>query len=263
MAAKYRRRRLVLFAALVAVAAAIALVFSRQGDEGIPTDPAELAEGISASDEDLSAAIPLWRDSGKAGVPEDVSVDAAYLEDAARLLAERPELAPETLERLEPALANQVGDMTAAAADFSKLFGGADVEVELETQEPRPLPELIGYYDEAERRFGVGAEYLAAINLTETKFGRVVSDSSAGAQGPMQFIPSTWKAYGLGGDVQDPHDAIVGAANYLSSSGAPGDYDRALLAYNPSRAYVDAVKRYAGLIAADPDAIWLLYAWEA
>ena len=56
----------------------------------------------------------------------------------------------------------------------------------------------------------------------------------------MQFIPSTWRAYGMGGD-DDPRDAILGAANLLRASGAPGDYDRALHAYNPSRLYVTAV----------------------
>jgi membrane-bound lytic murein transglycosylase B len=58
----------------------------------------------------------------------------------------------------------------------------------------------------------------------------VVSASSAGAQGPIQFIPSTWAAYDLGGDVQD---AVLGAANYLHASGAPGNCRVALYYYNP------------------------------
>ena len=62
---------------------------------------------------------------------------------------------------------------------------------------------------------------LAAINLVESAFGRVRSPSGAGAQGPMQFLPDTWRRYGLGGDVHDPHDAILGAANYLHANGAP------------------------------------------
>ena len=44
----------------------------------------------------------------------------------------------------------------------------------------------------------------------------------AGAQGPMAvLIPATWRAYGMGGDVRDPRDAIMGAADYLRASGAP------------------------------------------
>jgi membrane-bound lytic murein transglycosylase B len=80
-------------------------------------------------------------------------------------------------------------------------------------------------------------------NYAESKFGRVVSASSAGAQGPMRFIASTWAAYGLGGDVHDPHDAILGAANYLHASGAPENDRVALYRYNPVPEYVDAVMR--------------------
>src|SRR5690349_5147629 len=78
----------------------------------------------------------------------------------------------------------------------------------------------------------------------------------------MQFIPSTWRAYGLGGDIHDPHDAILGAANYLHANGAPGDYSGALYHYNPSRLYVDAVLRYARLIAHDRRWFYALYSWQ-
>jgi hypothetical protein len=40
-------------------------------------------------------------------------------------------------------------------------------------------------------------------------------------QGPMQFILSTWRAYGLVSDINDAHDAILGTANYLHANGAP------------------------------------------
>src|SRR4029077_9321417 len=65
---------------------------------------------------------------------------------------------------------------------------------------------LLGYYREAEARFGVPWQYLAAIHLVETRMGRIHGNSTAGAQGPMQFIASTWAAYGGGGDVNDNHD---------------------------------------------------------
>jgi len=121
---------------------------------------------------------------------------------------------------------------------------------------------VLDHYREAQRRFGVGWPVLAAVNFVESAFGRLRSESVAGARGPMQFIPSTWEAYGMGGDVRDPHDAIIGAANYLHASGAPGDYQRALYAYNPSPAYVAAVLGYARQIRRDPRAYFAYHSWQ-
>jgi membrane-bound lytic murein transglycosylase B len=75
----------------------------------------------------------------------------------------------------------------------------------------------------------------------------------------MQFLPSTWRAYGLGGNLHDPHDAILGAANYLHANGAPRNYRRALFRYNPSSLYVDAVLRYTSAIRTDERAYYALY----
>ena len=91
-----------------------------------------------------------------------------------------------------------------------------------------PADRLLGYYREAQRRFGVHWQVLAAVNFVESAFGKLRSASTAGAQGPMQFLPATWRAYGLGGDVHDPHDSILGAANYLRASGASANLRRAL-----------------------------------
>jgi hypothetical protein len=78
----------------------------------------------------------------------------------------------------------------------------------------------------------------------------------------MQFIPSTWAVYGLGGDVHDPHDAVLGAANYLDASGAPGDYRVALCHFNPVPEYVDAVTRYARQMTRDPRTFYAYYNWQ-
>ncbi|HXH87396.1 MAG TPA: hypothetical protein VNI55_02160 [Gaiellaceae bacterium] len=59
----------------------------------------------------------------------------------------------------------------------------------------------------------------------------------------MQFLPATWSAYGLGGDIDDPGN--LGAPHYLRASGALGNLRRALYAYNHSTLYVDAVLAYA------------------
>ncbi len=128
---------------------------------------------------------------------------------------------------------------------------------------PPPAGVLLADYRRAQARFGVRWQLLAAVNLIESAFGRVVNRSSAGAQGPMQFLPSTWRAYGLGGNVHDAQDAILGAANYLHRSGAPDDERRALFAYNRSTLYVDAVLAYARVMTRDRLGFATYYAWEA
>jgi len=90
----------------------------------------------------------------------------------------------------------------------------------------------------------------------------VRSASESGALGPMQFMPATWRAYGMGGDVHDPGDAILAAANYLHASGAPDDLDKALYAYNHSTAYVRAIRRHAARMRADERTFEIYYAWQ-
>jgi soluble lytic murein transglycosylase-like protein len=126
---------------------------------------------------------------------------------------------------------------------------------------PTPAPKLVAWYREAQRRFGVRWQLLAAINFVETAFGRARSPSVSGAQGPMQFEPATWRRYGLGGDVHDAHDAILGAANYLASNHARTDERDALFHYNPSSLYVDAVLHYAHRITHVRYAFAEYYAW--
>ena len=127
-------------------------------------------------------------------------------------------------------------------------------------QPPAPNT-LLGYFKAAQSRFGVPWEYLAAIEFIETRFGRVAGLSSAGAQGPMQFLPATWARYG-NGDIHNPDDAIHAAARYLVANGAPGEMAAALYHYNPSSDYVSAVRDYAGRMRADPRAYYGYYYWQ-
>jgi hypothetical protein len=128
--------------------------------------------------------------------------------------------------------------------------------------QPTSADELRGYYREAELASGVGWTYLAAINMIETGFGRVVGMSATGAQGPMQFMPSTFGAYGEGGDILSPHDSIMAAGRYLAANGFADSRDYALYRYNNSNQYVRAVDDYAAELAADPAAFAGYYRWE-
>jgi soluble lytic murein transglycosylase-like protein len=126
---------------------------------------------------------------------------------------------------------------------------------------PAPIEELLGYYKEAEAEFGVPWYYLASIHLVETRMGRIRGLSSAGAQGPMQFMPATWASYGSG-DINNDHDSILGAARYLKANGAPGNMQKALFAYNHSQAYVNALVLYAEAMKADPAAYRGYHGWQ-
>ena len=84
----------------------------------------------------------------------------------------------------------------------------------------------------------------------------------ARALGPMQFLPSTWDLYGAGGDINDPHDAILAAARLLVANGAPGDMAGALYHYNPSSYYVRAVSAFARTMQRAPFAYRGYWQWR-
>ena len=230
----------------------------------IPTDPEVVASTLRRADADLGRALPPWAGGPRtAHPPADVVLLALYEQRVYGTLADRPALARRVVAELPSDLAAAARANMAANRSLGSLSGPPPAHPpKLHTVDPAPAGVLLGDYRAAERRFLVAWQVLAAVNFIESKFGRVTSNSSAGAQGPMQFIPSTWKAYGMGGDVHDPRDAIMGAANYLSASGAPGDYHRALYAYNPSDAYVRAVLQYAHQMMRNPLAYWTYYNWQ-
>ena len=125
-----------------------------------------------------------------------------------------------------------------------------------------PVDSLRSFYNEAQRRYGVDASYLASINFIESNFGRVNGPSSANAVGPMQFLPGTWANWGNGGNIMDPHDAILAAARYLVHYGAPGNMRQAIFHYNLDYDYVDAVEFFARAYRADSHWLDRMYYWN-
>ena len=105
-------------------------------------------------------------------------------------------------------------------------------------------------------------EYLAAIHLVETRMGRIRGDSSAGARGPMQFIPTTWDIYGEGGDIESTRDSIHAAARLLRANGARTDMAAALFRYNNATRYVRAVTVYAQQMEADERTYLAYHGWQ-
>jgi hypothetical protein len=120
---------------------------------------------------------------------------------------------------------------------------------------------LLPIYRAAAIQYGVPWQILAAINEVETDYGSDLSVSSAGAEGWMQFEPSTWLQYGVDAldagyaDPYNPVDAIFAAARYLHAAGAAKDLRTAILAYNHSEAYADSVLLRAKLISSYPKSV--------
>jgi hypothetical protein len=181
---------------------------------------------------------------------------------AYRTLVRHPRLVPEVLAQLPPRLRRVVQANVLAGSELRKLNGPARRLPRWRIVAPAPAAHLLAAYRAAETKLGVPWAYLAAIHLVETRLGRIRGTSSAGAQGPMQFLPATWKRYGRGGDIQATGDAILAAARLLRANGAPTDMAGALYAYNPSRRYVRAVSAYASQLRTNQRAFLGYYHWQ-
>jgi hypothetical protein len=119
-------------------------------------------------------------------------------------------------------------------------------------------PFLLPIYQAAGVQYGIRWEVLAAINEIETDYGRNLNVSSAGALGWMQFLPSSWRIYGVDAnkdgekDPYNPVDAIFAAGRYLKAAGGDANLRRSIFAYNHADWYVDSVLMRARLIAGMP-----------
>lgn len=234
-------------------------------DARIPREASALALELEVTWTARREAVRVWASSGGTATwppPQEVELLVLHEQRIYRLLAILHRLAERVLERVPASLAAEARANVRAGAALYEHASPLTHLPDLRTRFAEPADALLGYFQEAEERFGVEWEVLAAVMLIETRMGRVISRSLAGAQGPMQFLPVTWDAYGLGGDVHEERDAVMGAANYLAASGAPSDYREALYHYNPVDAYVTAVMQYAKAMRRDPDAFYAYYNWQ-
>jgi membrane-bound lytic murein transglycosylase B len=229
-------------------------------DAAISRTPARLAAALTTTTRRLRDALGAW--DGARDVPRDVTYLALHHQRMLRLMAVRRALGDATLARLPADVRGEARDTVVGRRQLAAIPRSPGQLPRVRVAEAAPAAELRRHYAAAQRRFGVPWSVLASINFVESAFGRVRSASEAGARGPMQFLPSTWREYGMGGDIDDPRDAILAAANYLRRSGAPSELDRALFAYNHSTSYVRAIRRFARRMRVDPRAFLTYYAWQ-
>ena len=160
--------------------------------------------------------------------------------------------------------------IAALRAAVSKILGsGGQVEVLRSQQAPaataptgtQPTTYLqLFKASAAEYCAGLSWTVLAAIAQIESADGQNMGPSSAGALGPMQFLPSTWSQWGIDAfgqagppDVMNPYDAVPSAARLLCADGA-GDggaaLSNAIFDYNHANWYVSEVLALAAAYGA-------------
>jgi len=222
----------------------------------LPVSAGELAEALSDVEQVLRADDPALTAQDLAGL-------GRYQQSLYRTLSFHPEWVDPVLAAVDEDVAAAVALNWEARENLRDLLATHTIHDTMPAWrivEPFPAAELLSYYKEAEERTGIDWEYVAAINLVETRMGRIQGISTAGAVGPMQFLPTTW-AECCEGDPTDPRDAIIGAATYLTHRGGPDNMSKAIWGYNNSDYYVNAVTAYADVLRLNERAYFGYHGW--
>jgi membrane-bound lytic murein transglycosylase B len=215
-------------------------------------DPAQLAVEIDRS----QAVIDEASGSGASLQQAAVSQQLAFRQLADHRLFRRP-----TLARLMPGARAAAKAALRAADALSKIVPAERRFPAWRIVAPPAPNELLSYYRAAAAAYKIPWQYLAAVELVETRMGRIRGPSPAGAKGPMQFMPATWAEYGRG-SINNQRDSIMAAARFLKANGGRRDIGHALLHYNPSTSYVVAVASYAQEMRRDGHAFYGYYYWQ-
>jgi Transglycosylase SLT domain len=190
-------------------------------------------------------------------------VGARWADVAALLASQERELAA-LAERASTLAAAQAAAVLAAERAAEAARASLAAAAAGGNARARPAPEAYQdlYVRAAQTCAGMTPALLSAVGQVESGHGINVGPSSAGALGPMQFLPGTFAEFGVDGDrdgdkdVFDPADAVFSAAKFLCGGGG-GDraaVSRALFRYNHAQWYVTLVLDIAGQLTATPGA---------
>ena len=215
-------------------------------------DPAALATEIDRAQQTIDETAATPAELEQAGREEQLAFG---------LLADRRPLHRPTLARLSPAARASATAALRAAGALAKIVPSEHRFPRWRIIAPPPARRLLGYFRTAGTTYRIPWQYLAAIELVETRMGRIRGLSPAGARGPMQFEPATWAEYGRG-SIDSQRDSISAAARFLAANGGRRRIGRALFHYNPSPAYVAAVESYSGEMRRDPRAFYGYRGWQ-
>jgi len=248
MAARFLR---IVATLVLALAAAVTVLPPAGAAPG--ADPAALAADLVAADQALR----------NPSAPEQVLAAAARRQQVAyRTLGAHPEWDAVARAQIPAALLAVYDRNIDARRALMALTDPKDTLPPWRVVPPVPANELVASYRASEAASGVPWNYLAAINFVETGFGRINGVSDDAAAGPMQFLPSTFAAYGNGGDIHSPRDSIMAAGRLLAANGFATNRDKAIWGYNHSDYYVRAVNDYAAVIGGDPAGFAGYYRWD-
>jgi hypothetical protein len=227
------------------------------GGAVVPADPGGTPASVGADLARLESAI------------RDPATTAAQLpglgraqQTAYRQLLAHPDWVPAAVAAVPPRLRSAVEANVRAGSELALLAPPRPRLPPWRIVTPAPADRLVADYRAAAAETGVPWPFLAAIHLVETRLSRIRGTSTAGAQGPMQFLPATWAQYGNGGDINDDRDAIFAAARLLRRNGAPASMGTALFNYNRSQHYVNGVTAYASVIQGDERAFLGYHEWQ-
>ncbi len=278
-------------AAIAAIAAAVALVFALPAHAQDPVDPTAPDPSIVTTTTTDATPPPAPAPTPDPSVPATTTTTttvappappppappATTTETVPTVTSDTPP--PPPLHHGTPSAHHQTKTDDSASTPKSKSKSKHHKTKKSATDTPTPFshpatvissllldsfripPFLLPIYQAAGVQYGIHWQVLAAINEIESDYGRNLNVSSAGALGWMQFMPSTWKKYGVdanGDGKRDPYnpvDAIFAAARYLKAAGGDTYIRQSIYAYNHAGWYVNSVLLRARLISALPDTL--------